>query len=127
MFRFARLTLIACLAAFVLAQGASAKPLPPASKAAVIRAETVRGDALNKLFGLGNYASPSPAQLRAIERRSIATNRYYGLGQFARPAAPGFDWGDAGIGGAAVFGAVLLALAGAGVVLRRRQPTADAV
>ena len=127
MFRFARLTLIACLAALALAQATFAKPLPPASKASVIRAEMVRGDALNRMFGLGNYTTPTPAQLRAIERRSIATNRYYGLAQFARPSAPGFDWGDAAIGGAAVLGTVLLAAAGAAVAARRRQSPADAV
>jgi len=127
MFRFARLALIASLAALVLTQAALAKPVQPASKAAVIRAEMIRGDALNRMFGLGKYASPTPAQLRAIQRRSIALNRYYGLGQFARPAAPGFDWGDAGIGGAAVLGTVLLAAAGAAVAVRRRQSPADAV
>jgi hypothetical protein len=127
MFKVARLTLIASLAVLVLASVASAKAPQPASKAAVIRAEMIRGDALNKLFGLGRYSSPTPAQLRAIQRRSIAMNRYYGLGQFARPAAPGFDWGDAGIGGAAVLGTVLLAAAGAAVVVRRRQSPVDAV
>ena len=127
MFKVARLTLIVSLAALALTQAALAKPVQPASKAAVIRAETLRGDALNRMFGLGKYTSPTPAQLRAIQRRSIATNRYYGLGQFARPSAPGFDWTDAGIGGAAVLGTVLLAAAGAAVAARRRQSPADAV
>jgi hypothetical protein len=127
MFRFARLMLIACFAALVLTQAALATAPQPASKAAVIRAETARGDALNRLYGLGRYTTPTPAQLRAIQRRSIAMNKVYGLGQFARPAAPGFDWGDAGIGGAAVLGTVLLAAAGAAVAVRRRQSPVDAV
>jgi hypothetical protein len=127
MFRLARLTLIASLAALALTPVVSAKPSQPASKAAVIKAETARGDALNRMFGLGKYSSPTPAQLRAIQRRGVALNRYYGLGQFARPAAPGFDWGDAGIGGAAVLGTVLLAAAGAAVAVRRRQSPADAI
>jgi hypothetical protein len=127
MFRFARRTLIACFAALVLTQAALGTAPQPASKAAVILAETLRGDALNRLYGLGRYSTPSPAQLRAIQRRDIAMNRVYGLGQFARPSAPGFDWGDAGIGGAAVLGTVLLAAAGAAVALRRRQSPVDAV
>ncbi len=127
MSKVARLTLIACLAALALTQAAGAAPSQPASRAAVIKAEMLRGDALNRLFGLGRYTTPTPAQLRAIQRRSIAMNRYYGIGQFAQPAAPGFDWGDAGIGGAAVLGMVLLAAAGGAVAVRRRQSPADAV
>lgn len=127
MFRFARLTLAAALAALALTQAVSAAPPSPASKAAVIYAQLVRGDALNRKYHLGNYATPSPQQLRAIRLRSIALNRYYGLGSFAQQPAPGFDWGDAGIGGAAVLGTVLLAAAGAAVAIRRRQSPADAV
>jgi hypothetical protein len=127
MFKLARLTLIASLAALALTPIASATSPQPAAKAAVIQAETARGDALNRLYGLGRYTTPTPAQLRAIERRDIALNRYYGLGRFARPGAPGFDWGDAGIGGAAVLGTVLLAAAGAAVAVRRRQSPVDAI
>ena len=119
MFRFARLMLIACFAALVLTQAALATAPQPASKAAVIRAETARGDALNRLYGLGRYTTPTPAQLRAIQRRSIAMNKVYGLGQFARPAAPGFDWGDAGIGAAIAIGALLVGSAAA-MTMRRR-------
>ena len=86
----------------------------------------IRGDALNRTVGLGDYASPTPAQPRAIQRRSIALNRYYRLGPFSRPSAPGFDSADAGIGGAAVLGTVLLAAAGAAVATRRRQSPVDA-
>jgi hypothetical protein len=127
MFGFARLTLIASVAALVLAPVVSAKPLQPAAKAAVIKAEMLRGDALNQKYHLGKYAPPSLQQLQAIRRRSVEMNRYYGLGSFARQPASGFDWGDAGIGGAAVLGAVLLVLAATGLALRRRQHTADAI
>src|SRR5262245_59637947 len=127
MFRFARITLSVALAALALVQAASAEPLQPASKAAIVRALTLRGDALDRIFGLGNYTTPTPTQLRAIEHRSIAMNRSYGVGPFARPAAPGFAWGDAGIGGAAVLGMVLLIGASSAVAGRRRQRPADAV
>lgn len=127
MFRFARLALTACLAAVVLTQAASAQTIRPASKSAAIHALMLRGDALNRKYHLGAYAPLSPAQLQAIHRRSVAMNRYYGLGTSARPAATGFAWGDAGIGGAAVLGLVLLAAASVVAVARRRQSPMDAV
>jgi hypothetical protein len=104
------------------------------------RAFTLRGEALNKAYGLGAFAiGPTAAESRADTLRGEALNRKYGLGigsltlergtnerfaandptrgsLFEEPSvtsSPDFQWGDAGIGAAALLG--LVALVGAGV------------
>jgi hypothetical protein len=85
------------------------------------------------------------AEYRALMLRSQALDRMYGLGQSSRPAVSsevstgvvqpfshtaqpvaatddGFNWGDAGIGAAAVFGTMLLGAASV-LTLRRYRGT----
>jgi hypothetical protein len=130
------------LPAVTLEQGASQRfalqPFGPTK--AEQRADTLRGEALNKKYGLGTYKiGPSLAEQQADTLRGEALNRKYGLGiealtlergandRFAadNPArgdlvrltpsttsSPEFQWGDASIGAGVLLGAV--ALIGAG-------------
>jgi hypothetical protein len=70
---------------------------------------------------------PQPTQdLRSPDTRDAARGVIVGAGVTApvsrvAPAATGFDWGDAALGAAASFGAMLL-LAGAGARVLRTRP-----
>jgi hypothetical protein len=53
----------------------------------------IRSDALNRLYGLGEYAkspssAPAPAGYTALKIRSDALNRLYGLGESPSGAPP---------------------------------------
>jgi hypothetical protein len=129
----------------ILAHTASAKPIPaPVTQTPYLSEGSFFG------FGQEQSATQtqsqpqtgmSKAEYRALMLRSEGLNRIYGVGQSSKPivseklggfelpppsstqvASSGeeFDWNDAGIGAAAVFGTVLL---GAGLVLtiRRRE------
>jgi len=77
---------------------------------AALNALQVRSEVLDRTYGLGQGSSTTAAN-RALQIRSDALNRYYHLGSYAvvvRPAN-GFDWADAGVGGAATLGLVLMA------------------
>ena len=83
---------------------------------AALNALQVRSEGLDRRYHLGGstrtptVATGAAAQ-RALMIRSDALNRRYHLGSYAvvvRPAG-GFDWGDAGVGGAATLGLVLVA------------------
>ena len=100
-----------------------------------------RSSALNVMYGLGKPAEMTHAQYRASLIRSAARNERYGLpvvltsGEIARlydtgritspelapptsvPRGDAFDWTDAAIGAAVMFGLALLAV---GFFVRRR-------
>jgi hypothetical protein len=88
------------------------------------RAEAVRSQAMNQRYHLGAYAPKAStggntAALRALEIRSQALNERYHLGKYAIVRqSNGFDWADAGVGGAAVLGLLLI---GGGVALGVRR------
>jgi hypothetical protein len=79
-----------------------------------LNALQIRSDALNRRYQLGVYAKPAQAgneaALRALGMRGRAMNVHYRLGSYAivRQPSKGFDWADATIGGAVVFGLVLI-------------------
>jgi hypothetical protein len=85
-----------------------------------LRALGARSEALNRTYGLG-VVSPSAVAdaLGALEIRSQALNARYRLGPYAivKPTT-GFDWGDAGIGAAAMLGTLLVA---GGLLAGRRR------
>jgi hypothetical protein len=125
----------------VLAASAQAATSKPAGMSQPeYRALMIRGEALNKLYGNAvTRLSPrqfkelyqaganrmAPQELAALVARSEALNRRYGLDRPSEPtkvveqptgSGNGFDWGDFGIGAAAMLGLVLLSgglLAGA--------------
>ena len=64
----------------------------------------------------------SPREFRGLLVRGEALNQIYSNPpQATAISSGGFDWGDAGIGVAAMLGATLLAAAAA-VSIRRRSP-----
>jgi len=82
---------------------------------AALNALQLRSEALDRKYGLGG-AAPAPAvdtaaATRALQIRSDAMNRYYHLGSYAVVvrSTDGFDWTDAGVGGAATLGLVIVA------------------
>ena len=94
---------------------------------AALRALQVRSEALDRRYQLGgSTATPAPAvgtaaaAQRALMIRGDALNRRYHLGTYALVVRPsnGFDWTDAGVGGAGTLGLVLVA-AGLAVGARR--------
>ena len=119
----------------VLAASAQAATSKPAGiSQPEYRALTIRSEALNKLYGeAATRLSPqvfkelneaganrmAPHAFAALVARSEALNRQYGLDRTSQPtkvvAQPtgsgnGFDWGDFGIGAAAMLGLVLLSV-----------------
>jgi hypothetical protein len=124
----------------VLASSAQAATSRPAGMSQpAYRALTIRSEALNTLHGnavtrlspqrfTGLYQAGAnrmaPQEFAALVARSAALNRQYRLERTSQPttvveqptgSSNGFDWGDFGIGAAAMLGIVLLSggLAGA--------------
>ena len=121
------LATVSALTALVgVAQAGTSKP--PSMSKAEYRALTLRGEALNQKYGLGQQALPqgmTAAEYRALMLRSEALNQKYGLGKQKGAAltsqptnsTQGFPWGAVGIGAAVMFGLALLA---SGFFVRRR-------
>jgi hypothetical protein len=119
-------------ALLVLAGSAQAGSRPAGMSKAEYRALMLRSQAVNEKYGLGRVAAGKPAgmswpEYRTLLLRSEALNRKYGLGGSPTAAAgpatvvrnSGFDWGDFGLGAAAMFGLVLVA---SGIAAGRRLP-----
>jgi|SRR5437764_249582 len=85
-----------------------------------IRALTVRGQALNRMYHLGEYAGPSKEAIRALTVRGQALNRTYHLGEYAGRTGSSYPWRIAAFAAAAMFGVILAAFAGTVGVRRRR-------
>ena len=75
-----------------------------------------RSDGLNQRYGLGRYSGP------ALVSEKLAGLDTPGSTTTLVSSGQGFDWNDAGIGAAFVFGAVFLA-AGSVVAIRRHSHT----
>ena len=92
---------------------------PTGMTQAELSALMARSDGLNQKYGLGRYSGPA-----------LVSEKLAGLGT-SEPttglasSGQGFDWNDAGIGAAFVFGAVFLA-AGSVVAVRRHGHTSVA-
>jgi len=85
-----------------------------------INALTLRGQALNRTYHLGAYAGPSTQDIRALTLRGQALNQTYHLGQYAGGTGSSFAWRTVAIAAAGVFGVILVAFAGTVGVRRRR-------
>lgn len=115
---------VAAVSASVVQAGPS---VPAGFSAQQWKASQVRSEALNRQYHLGAYSRSKVddrAALRALMLRSDALNQKYHLGRYAVPAArtgSRFDWGDAGIGAAAAFGLVLVALGLTAIITRRSR------
>jgi hypothetical protein len=134
----------ALIVGMTLAVGASAGSNGPEQRALEIRGQAmndkynldalnalrIRSEALNRRYHLGAYATSAPAEnsaaLGALAARSRAMDARYQLGSYAivRQSSNGFDWGDATVGGAVVFGLVLI---GGGVAVGTRRLRGDSL
>ena len=85
-----------------------------------IRALTLRGQALDRVYHLGAYADPSPQAIRALTLRGQALDRTYHLGAYADPSGSSFPWRTVAFAAAATLGVMLLAFAGTVGVRKRR-------
>ena len=85
-----------------------------------------RSQALNKRFGGGSLATPTPAEVQAQHARDVGMNRLAASGVFATPtqsAGDGFDWSAFGIGAGGMFGLLVVAV-GVLAVSGRKLPSA---
>ncbi len=119
-------------AAFGLGSVRGATP-PTGMSAQEYKALVIRSQALNDLYGEPEVTSQYKAMVRADRIRGEAMNRLAKSGVFTAPPAPsdtvagdGFDWTDFAIGLGAMFGFVLLAGALAGATLYARRGHARA-
>jgi hypothetical protein len=97
------------------------------------KALVIRSQALNDVYGEPEVTSQYKAMVRADGIRGEAMNRLAKSGVFSTPPVPsdtvagdGFDWTDFAIGLGAMFGFVLLAGALAGATLYARRGHARA-
>jgi hypothetical protein len=130
-----------------LAGAANGAPTDSRPSKHEIRALTLRGQALNRTYHLGEYAGPSQEAIHALTLRGQALNRTYHLGEYAGPSqeaihgltphgqalngtyhhgeyagsrtGSSFPWRTAAFAAVATFG-VILAFAGTVAVRRRR-------
>ena len=124
---------VAVIAA-ALGLGSALGATPPTGMSAQeYKALVIRGQALNDLYGEPEVTSQYKAMVRADRIRGEAMNRLAKSGVFTAPPAPsdtvagdGFDWTDFAIGLGAMFGFVLLAGALAGATLYARRGHARA-
>jgi hypothetical protein len=126
---------VAVIAA-VLGLGSALGATPPAGMSAQeYEALVIRSQALNDLYGEPEVTSQYKAMVRADRIRGEAMNRLARSGFFTAPPVPsdtvagaGFDWSDFALGVGAMLGFVLLAggLAGATLYARRGHARAHA-
>jgi hypothetical protein len=103
-----------------LAGGANGAPTDSRPSKHEIRALTLRGEALNRTYHLGEYAGPSKAAIHALTLRGQALNRTYRLGEYAGRTGSSFPWRTAAFAALATFGVILAAFAGTAGLRRRR-------
>ena len=119
---------VAVIAA-ALGLGSALGATPPTGMSAQeYKALVIRSQALNDLYGEPEVTSQYKAMVRADRIRGEAMNRLAKSGVFSTPPVPsdtvagdGFDWTDFAIGLGAMFGFVLLAGAFAGATLYARR------
>jgi hypothetical protein len=119
---------VAVIAA-ALGLGSALGATPPTGMSAQEhKALVIRSQALNDLYGEPEVTSQYKAMVRADRIRGEAMNRLAKSGVFTAPPVPsdtvagdGFDWTDFAIGLGAMFGFVLLAGALAGATLYARR------
>lgn len=124
---------VAVIAA-ALGLGSALGATPPTGMSAQEhKALVIRSQALNDLYGEPEVMSQYKAMVRADRIRGEAMNRLAKSGVFTAPPVPsdtvagdGFDWTDFAIGLGAMFGFVLLAGALAGATLYARRGHARA-
>jgi Flp pilus assembly protein TadB len=113
------LAVVALLTA-LLAGAANGAPTNSNPSKQAIRALTLRGQALNRTYHLGQSAGPSKQAIRALTLRGQTLNQTYHLGQSAGRTGSSFAWVTVAFVAAAAFVLILVAFAGTVGVRRRR-------
>jgi Flp pilus assembly protein TadB len=113
------LAVVALLTA-LLAGAANGAPTNSSPSKQAIRALTLRGQALNQTYHLGQSAGPSKQAIRALTLRGQTLNQTYHLGQSAGRTGSSFAWVTVAFVAAAAFVLILVAFAGTVGVRRRR-------
>ena len=131
--RISRMLVVAAIALATVGVGTSLAATPPAGMSEQeFRAQQIRSQALNDLYGAPEVTSQYKAMVRADRIRGEAMNRLARNGVLSAPifvatdtaVGSGFDWGDFSIGLGAMLGLVLVAGGLAvGVRTARRQST----
>jgi len=124
---------VAVIAAALGLGSALGAPPPTGMPAQEYKAQVIRSQALNDLYGEPEVTSQYKAMARADRIRGEAMNGLAKSGVLTAPPVPsdtvagdGFDWTDFAIGLGAMFGFVLLAGALAGATLYARRGHARA-
>ena len=111
---------VVALLTALLAGAANGAPPNSSPSQQAIRALTLRGQALNQTYHLGQSAGPSKQAIRALTLRGQALNQTYHLGQSAGRTGSSFAWVTVAFVAAAAFVLILVAFAGTVGVRRRR-------
>jgi hypothetical protein len=85
-----------------------------------IHALTLRGQAINRTYHLGEYAGPSQEAIHGLTPHGQALNGTYHLGEYAGRTGSSFPWRTAAFAALATFGVILAAFAGTAGLRRRR-------
>jgi hypothetical protein len=132
--RLSTTIVVVAVIAAALGLGSALGATPPTGMSAQeYKALVIRSQALNDLYGEPEVTSQYKAMVRADRIRGEAMNRLAKSGVLTAPPVPsetvaggGFDWTDFAIGLGAMFGFVLLAGALAGATLYARRGHARA-
>jgi Flp pilus assembly protein TadB len=111
---------VVALLTALLAGAANGAPTNSNPSKQAIRALTLRGQALNRTYHLGQSAGPSKQAIRALTLRGQTLNQTYHLGQSAGRTGSSFAWVTVAFVAAAAFVLILVAFAGTVGVRRRR-------
>jgi hypothetical protein len=111
---------VVALLTALLAGAANGAPTNSSPSKQAIRALTLRGQALNQTYHLGQSAGLSKQAIRALTLRGQALNQTYHLGQSGDRTGSSFAWVTVAFVAAAAFVLILVAFAGAVGVRRRR-------
>jgi hypothetical protein len=111
---------VVALLTALLAGAANGAPTNSSPSKQAIRALTLRGQALNQTYHLGQSGGPSKQAIRALTLRGQALNQTYHLGQSGDRTGSSFAWVTVAFVAAAAFVLILVAFAGAVGVRRRR-------
>jgi hypothetical protein len=94
--------------------------VPAGMTKAEYRALMLRSEALDQKYGLGKFAPTVSSSPITSEKTTGLVQPFSAHDEPVVVSNDGFDWGDAGIGAAALFGTMLLGAAGALTIRRHR-------
>jgi hypothetical protein len=99
-------------------QQIGARAAPSSSTQTEVAGQSQREIIRDKLGEIGAWAVPSSTQTEVVPKPTAPTT------SFVASSSDGFDWNDAGIGAAFVFGIMLVGAASAMTIRRHHGPVA---